>query len=49
MKILMINIQYYPNIEGGAEISTQKLAEGLVKTNDVSVLRWSGKSNARSH
>lgn len=38
MKILMLNIQYYPNIEGGAEISTQKLAEGLVKTNDVSVL-----------
>lgn len=38
MKILILNIQYYPNIEGGAEISVQKLAEGLAKDNDVYVL-----------
>lgn len=44
MKILILNIQYYPNIEGGAEISTQKLAEGLAKDNDVYVL-CDGKEN----
>lgn len=38
MKILLINIQYYPYIEGGAEISTQKLAEELAKKNEVYVL-----------
>ena len=29
MKILLVSSYYYPNIVGGAEISTQKLAEGL--------------------
>ena len=38
MKILLINISYYPNVEGGAEISTQKLAEELARTNEVYVL-----------
>ena len=38
MRILLINIFYAPNIVGGAEISTQKLAEELNKTNEVCVL-----------
>ena len=38
MKIALLNIQYYPNIEGGAEISVQKLAEKLALNNDVYVL-----------
>lgn len=38
MKIMLLNIEYYPNIEGGAEISTQKLAEELAKNNEVYVL-----------
>ena len=38
MRIALLNIQYYPNVEGGAEISTQKLAEELVKSNDVYVI-----------
>lgn len=39
MKVLLVNSLYYPNIVGGAEISVQKLAEGLVKKGyDVSVL-----------
>lgn len=38
MKIALLNIQYYPNVEGGAEISTQKLAEELAKSNDVYVI-----------
>lgn len=29
MKIMIVNTYYYPDIIGGAEISTQKLAEGL--------------------
>ena len=31
MKILIVASLYYPNIKGGGEISTQLLAEGLVK------------------
>ena len=38
MKIAIINIQYYPFVEGGAEISTQKLAEQLAKDNQVCVI-----------
>lgn len=38
MRIALLNIQYYPNVEGGAEISTQKLAEELAKSNDVYVI-----------
>lgn len=38
MKIALLNIQYYPNVEGGAEVSTQKLAEELAKDNDVYVI-----------
>lgn len=38
MRIALLNIQYYPNVEGGAEISTQKLAEELAKNNDVFVI-----------
>lgn len=38
MKICLLNIAYYPNVEGGAEISTQKLAEGLTKNNEVAVI-----------
>lgn len=38
MKILFINILYYPNIHGGAERSVQLLAEGLVKKGHKSVV-----------
>ncbi|MEI2463274.1 glycosyltransferase, partial [Niallia taxi] len=39
MNILLVNTFYYPTIVGGAEISVQKLAEGLVKNgHKVSVL-----------
>jgi glycosyltransferase involved in cell wall biosynthesis len=38
MRIALLNIQYYPNIEGGAEISTQKLAEELSDKNEVYVI-----------
>lgn len=38
MKIALLNIQYYPNVEGGAEISTQKLAEELAREHDVYVI-----------
>jgi glycosyltransferase involved in cell wall biosynthesis len=39
MNILLINTFYYPDIIGGAEISVQKLAEGLaVKGHEVNVL-----------
>lgn len=38
MRIALLNIQYYPNIEGGAEISTQKLAEELAKEHEVFVV-----------
>jgi len=39
MRILLVNSFYYPSIIGGAEVSTQKLAEGLAKKgHDVCVL-----------
>lgn len=39
MKILIVNTYYYPDIIGGAEISVQKLAEGLVHNgHEVSVI-----------
>ena len=38
MIIALLNIAYYPNVEGGAEISTQKLAEELAKENEVYVI-----------
>lgn len=38
MRIVLLNIQYYPNVEGGAEISTQKLAENLAKKHEVYVV-----------
>ena len=39
MKILIINTFYYPDIEGGAEISVKKLAENLaIKGHDVNVI-----------
>lgn len=45
MKILLINTFYYPQIYGGAEISTQKLAEELVKNgHDVTILATSDKN-----
>ncbi|WP_368905698.1 glycosyltransferase family 4 protein [Bacillus wiedmannii] len=37
-KILIVNSFYYPNIRGGAEISTQLLAEGLHKKYEVHVM-----------
>lgn len=37
MKILIVNSFYYPNVVGGAENSTQLLAEGLSKENTVKV------------
>lgn len=38
MKIVLVNIAYFPNVEGGAEISTQKLAEALAQEHDVYVI-----------
>ncbi|MEB9515624.1 glycoside hydrolase, partial [Bacillus cereus] len=37
-KILIVNSFYYPDIRGGAEISTQLLAEDLSKNHEVFVL-----------
>lgn len=37
-KILIVNSFYYPDIKGGAEVSTQLLAEELTKLYDVHVL-----------
>ena len=37
-KILIVNSFYYPDIRGGAEISTQLLAEGLSENYEVHVL-----------
>lgn len=38
MKILIVNTLYYPDKVGGAEVSTQLLAEGLVRAGmEVSV------------
>ncbi|HFJ9425848.1 glycosyltransferase family 4 protein [Bacillus cereus] len=37
-KVLIVNSFYYPDIRGGAEISTQLLAEGLSKNYEVHVL-----------
>ena len=45
MRILIFNTNYYPNISGGAEISTQLLAETLVTMgNDVWVCTLADKS-----
>lgn len=38
MKICLLNIAYYPNVEGGAEVSTQKLAEAFAKEHRVYVI-----------
>lgn len=38
MRIALLNIFYYPQVVGGAEISTQKLAEELAKSNEVYVV-----------
>ncbi|WP_323090081.1 glycosyltransferase family 4 protein [Allobaculum sp. JKK-2023] len=37
MKILIVNIYYFPNVVGGAENSIKLLAENLAKDNEVSV------------
>ncbi|MEH7274745.1 glycosyltransferase family 4 protein [Neobacillus vireti] len=42
-KILIVNSFYYPDIKGGAEVSTQLLAEGLSKHFDVYVLTSGGQ------
>jgi len=48
MKILIINSLYYPNIIGGAEISTKILAEGLAKYGlDVSVVTAADKQEVK--
>lgn len=47
MKILFINVFYYPDIIGGAEISVKKLAEGLAKEgHEVSILTTGVKSQS---
>ncbi len=44
MKILIFNTYYFPKFVGGAEISVQLLAEGLVKSgNDVYVVTFAEK------
>nr|WP_263324272.1 glycosyltransferase family 4 protein [Neobacillus sp. Marseille-Q6967] len=42
-KILIVNSFYYPDIKGGAEVSTQLLAEGLGKHYEVYVLTSGGQ------
>lgn len=44
-KILIVNSFYYPDIKGGAEVSTQLLAEGLTKLYDVHVLTTGDHQN----
>ncbi|MCI8949079.1 MAG: glycosyltransferase family 4 protein [Lachnospiraceae bacterium] len=47
MKILIINMYYYPNMTGGAEHSVKLLAEGLAhKKNEVSVYTLDSKSSS---
>lgn len=45
MKILIVSTLYYPHHLGGAEISTQLLAENLKKTHDVTVLSHGLENN----
>lgn len=47
MRILLVNSLYYPQIIGGAEVSTQLLAESLGKDNraDVHVLTTGGRDS----
>ena len=48
MRILIFNTNYYPNISGGAEISTQLLAETLVTMgNDVWVCTLADKNDVK--
>lgn len=50
MKILIINEYYTPNIQGGAEISCQLLAESLVKMgHEVFVITTSDKNEFKIH
>lgn len=45
MNILILNIYYFPNIAGGAEVSVKLLAEGLARRgHNVSVVTLDGKS-----
>lgn len=49
MKILFVNMYYYPNMIGGAEHSLKLLAEGLYKKGiDVSVYTLDGEKNTRT-
>ena len=45
MRIALLNMYYYPQIIGGAEISVQKLAETLAKDNEVFVIFISNDAN----
>lgn len=45
-KILIVNSFYYPDIRGGAEISTQLLAEGLSGNYEVHVLTTGNKKHS---
>lgn len=49
MKILLVNTFYTPDILGGAEISVQKLAEGLVKKGLDVVVICTGKDEIVEH
>lgn len=44
MKILFINTAYFPNMIGGTEYSLKKLAEGLARKHEVSVICASSSS-----
>ena len=47
MKVLIVNMYYFPNMIGGAEHSTKLLAEHMVLAgNEVHVLTMDGKPNS---
>lgn len=46
MKIMIVNTFYFPDIIGGAEVSVQKLAEGLVKNGNEVVILCNGEHDS---
>lgn len=46
MKLMIVNTFYFPDIIGGAEVSVQKLAEGLVKNGNEVVILCNGEHNS---
>ena len=43
---MIVNTFYFPDIIGGAEVSVQKLAEGLVKNGNEVVILCNGEHNS---